>query len=196
MFSQRNTVYHYLGSGCLGGICYLLFVTGRRAKDEEVHLVLIDRMFVRMQPCIDMRCSDRNRCYHLCGLDSTLNSGMGFEVITYPLTALLVLRVRAGDGAHPLPRAQPEKPHVRRAVVHPARQSAGAGARQSASAAGSSGAARRFGMASAAAGTGPVAQGVSDYKTTRYLRVYSPAIRRCSPSSPCCSAWWRRITGT
>ena len=74
----------------LAAFVYLLFVTGRRAKDEEVHLVLIDRMFVECNLALICAAAIGTVAIIFVVLDSTLNSGMGFEVITYPLTALLV----------------------------------------------------------------------------------------------------------
>ena len=74
----------------LAAFVYLLFVTGRRAEDEEVHLVLIDRMFVECNLALICAAAIGTVAIIFVVLDSTLNSGMGFEVITYPLTALLV----------------------------------------------------------------------------------------------------------
>ena len=74
----------------LAAFVYLLFATGRRAKDEEVHLILIDRMFVELNLALICAAAIGTVAIIFVVLDSTLNSGMGFEVITYPLTALLV----------------------------------------------------------------------------------------------------------
>lgn len=72
---------------------YLLFVTGRRAEDEEVHLVLIDRMFVELNLLLMSGIVIGTAALVFVGLDMVFysdNSG-AMEVMTKLLTALLVL---------------------------------------------------------------------------------------------------------
>lgn len=71
---------------------YLLFVTGRRPEDEEVHLVLIDRMFVEFNLCIIVGTVIGTAALVFVGLDMvfySVNSGI-VQVMTKLLTALLV----------------------------------------------------------------------------------------------------------
>ena len=79
-----------LGLVALAAFVYLLFVTGRRAGDEEVHLVLIDRMFVELNLALICAATIGTVAIIFVVLDAAFYSGMGFEVITYPLAALLV----------------------------------------------------------------------------------------------------------
>lgn len=74
------------------GFIYLLFVTGRRAEDEEVHLVLIDRMFVELNLLLIGGIVIGTAALVFVGLDMVFysdNSG-AMEVMTKLLTALLV----------------------------------------------------------------------------------------------------------
>lgn len=71
---------------------YLLFVTGRRPEDEEVHLVLIDRMFVELNLLLIGGTVVGTAALVFVGLDMVFysnNSGT-IEIMTKLLTALLV----------------------------------------------------------------------------------------------------------
>lgn len=71
---------------------YLLFVTGRRAEDDEVHLVLIDRMFVELNLVLIGGTVIGTAALVFVGLDMvfySVNSGT-MDVMTKLLTALLV----------------------------------------------------------------------------------------------------------
>lgn len=71
---------------------YLLFVTGRRAEDDEVHLVLIDRMFVELNLVLIGGTVIGTAALLFVGLDmvfSSSNSGT-MDIMTKLLTALLV----------------------------------------------------------------------------------------------------------
>ena len=69
---------------------YLLFVTGRRAEDEEVHLVLIDRMYVECNLAILVGAAAGALALTFVGIDECLSSGVSFRMMTYLLAALLV----------------------------------------------------------------------------------------------------------
>lgn len=70
---------------------YLLFVTGRRPEDEEVHLVLIDRMFVELNLCIIGGTVIGTAALVLIGLEAVFfPSNQIIVVMTKLLTALLV----------------------------------------------------------------------------------------------------------
>ncbi|WP_346704967.1 HAMP domain-containing sensor histidine kinase [uncultured Agathobaculum sp.] len=70
---------------------YLLFVTGRRPEDEEVHLVLIDRMFVELNLCIIGGTVIGTAALVLIGLEAVFFSNNQIIVVmTKLLTALLV----------------------------------------------------------------------------------------------------------
>ena len=70
---------------------YLLFVTGRRPEDEEVHLVLIDRMFVELNLCIIGGTVIGTTALVLIGLEAVFfPSNQIIVVMTKLLTALLV----------------------------------------------------------------------------------------------------------
>lgn len=70
---------------------YLLFVTGRRPEDEEVHLVLIDRMFVELNLCIIGGTVIGTAALMLIGLEAVFfPSNQIIVVMTKLLTALLV----------------------------------------------------------------------------------------------------------
>lgn len=70
---------------------YLLFVTGRRPEDEEVHLVLIDRMFVELNLCIIGGTVIGTAALVLIGLEAVFfPNNQIIVVMTKLLTALLV----------------------------------------------------------------------------------------------------------
>lgn len=69
---------------------YLLFVTGRRAEDEEVHVVLIDRLYVECNFAIILGAAIGTAVLVVVGIDEALSSGVSFRMMTYLLTALLV----------------------------------------------------------------------------------------------------------
>ena len=69
---------------------YLLFVTGRRAEDEEVHLVLIDRMYVECNLAILVGAAAGALALTFVGIDECLSSGVSFRMMTYLIAALLV----------------------------------------------------------------------------------------------------------
>lgn len=70
---------------------YLLFVTGRRPEDEEVHLVLIDRMFVELNLCIIGGTVIGTAALVLIGLEAVFfPSNQIIVVMTKLLTTLLV----------------------------------------------------------------------------------------------------------
>ena len=69
---------------------YLLFVTGRRAEDEEVHLVLIDRMYAEFNLAILVGAAAGALALTFVGIDECLSSGVSFRMMTYLLAALLV----------------------------------------------------------------------------------------------------------
>ncbi|MBS6641338.1 MAG: HAMP domain-containing histidine kinase [Clostridiaceae bacterium] len=69
---------------------YLLFVTGRRAEDEEVHVVLIDRLYVECNLAIILGAAIGTAVLVVVGIDEALSSGVSFRMMTYLLTALLV----------------------------------------------------------------------------------------------------------
>lgn len=70
---------------------YLLFVTGRHAEDEEVHLVLIDRMFVELNLCFIGGTVIGTAALVLVGLDLALfRDSQMMVLMTKLLTVLLV----------------------------------------------------------------------------------------------------------
>lgn len=70
---------------------YLLFVTGRRPEDEEVHLVLIDRMFVELNVCIIIGVTIGTALLVALGLDLALfRDSHTMALMTKLLTVLLV----------------------------------------------------------------------------------------------------------
>lgn len=69
---------------------YLLFVTGRRAGDEEVHLVLIDRMFVEFNLAIVLCVVIGAAVAVNLGVEAALYSGVSFDLVLSLLAALLV----------------------------------------------------------------------------------------------------------
>nr|WP_297283091.1 histidine kinase dimerization/phospho-acceptor domain-containing protein [uncultured Agathobaculum sp.] len=69
---------------------YLLFVTGRRAEDEEVHLVLIDRMFVEFNLAIVLCVVIGAAVAVNLGVEAALYSGVSFDLVLSLLAALLV----------------------------------------------------------------------------------------------------------
>ena len=69
---------------------YLLFVTGRRAEDEKVHLVLIDRLYVECNLAVILGAAVGTAALVLVGIDEAMYSGISFRMMTYLLTALLV----------------------------------------------------------------------------------------------------------
>lgn len=76
---------------------YLLFVTGRRAEDEEVHLVLIDRMFVELNVLLLVGTVIGTTVLVLLGLDLALfRDSQTLALMTKLLTALLVLAFALG----------------------------------------------------------------------------------------------------
>lgn len=70
---------------------YLLFVTGRRAEDEEVHLVLIDRMFAELNLCLIGGTIIGTAVLVSVGLEAGIYSNSGLlEMMVKLLTMLLV----------------------------------------------------------------------------------------------------------
>lgn len=70
---------------------YLLFVTGRRPEDEQVHLVLIDRMFVELNVCIIIGVTIGTAALVLLGLETVLyQDNQVITLLTKLLTTLLV----------------------------------------------------------------------------------------------------------
>ena len=74
----------------LAAFVYLLFVTGRRAADEKVHLILIDRMFVECNIALIAAAAIGTAVLLIVGIDSTVGNGTGVNIIIYPMTVLLV----------------------------------------------------------------------------------------------------------
>ena len=74
----------------LAAYLYLLYFTGRRAEDEEVHLVLIDRMYAEFNLAILVGAAAGALALTFVGIDECLSSGVSFRMMTYLLTALLV----------------------------------------------------------------------------------------------------------
>ena len=74
----------------LAAFVYLLFVTGRRAADEKVHLILIDRMFVECNIALIAAAAIGTAVLLIVGIDSTVGNGTGVDIIIYPMTVLLV----------------------------------------------------------------------------------------------------------
>lgn len=66
----------------LAAYLYLLYFTGRRAEDEEVHMVLIDRLYVEFNLAIILGAA--------IGTAVLVVVGISFSMMTYLLTALLV----------------------------------------------------------------------------------------------------------
>lgn len=74
----------------LAAYLYLLYFTGRRAEDEQVHMVLIDRLYVEFNLAIIMGAAIGTAVLVVVGIDEALSSGISFSMMTYLLTALLV----------------------------------------------------------------------------------------------------------
>ena len=74
----------------LAAYLYLLYFTGRRAEDEEVHAVLIDRLYVECNLAIILGAAIGTAVLVVVGIDEALSSGISFSMMTYLLTALLV----------------------------------------------------------------------------------------------------------
>ena len=74
----------------LAAYLYLLYFTGRRAEDEQVHMVLIDRLYVEFNLAIIMGAAIGTALLVVVGIDEALSSGISFSMMTYLLTALLV----------------------------------------------------------------------------------------------------------
>lgn len=74
----------------LAAYLYLLYFTGRRAEDEQVHMVLIDRMYVEFNLAIILGAAIGTAVLVIVGIDGALSSGRSFRMMTYLLTALLV----------------------------------------------------------------------------------------------------------
>ena len=74
----------------LAAYLYLLYFTGRRAEDEEVHAVLIDRLYVECNLAIILGAAIGTAVLVVVGIDEALSSGVSFRMMTYLLTALLV----------------------------------------------------------------------------------------------------------
>ena len=74
----------------LAAYLYLLYFTGRRAEDEEVHVVLIDRLYVECNLAIILGAAIGTAVLVVVGIDEALSSGVSFRMMTYLLTALLV----------------------------------------------------------------------------------------------------------
>ena len=74
----------------LAAYLYLLYFTGRRAEDEEVHMVLIDRLYVEFNLAIILGVAIGTALLVVVGIDEAAYSGISFSMMTYLLTALLV----------------------------------------------------------------------------------------------------------
>ncbi len=74
----------------LAAYLYLLYFTGRRAEDEEVHAVLIDRLYVECNLAIILGAAIGTAVLVVVGIDEAAYSGISFSMMTYLLTALLV----------------------------------------------------------------------------------------------------------
>ncbi len=75
----------------LAAFIYLLFVTGRRAEDEEVHTVLIDRMFAECNLALIAGAAVGTAAVIFVVLDEVLmRDGMALQAVLYPLVTLLV----------------------------------------------------------------------------------------------------------
>ncbi|MGI6181985.1 MAG: sensor histidine kinase, partial [Agathobaculum sp.] len=75
----------------LAAFIYLLFVTGRRAEDEEVHMVLIDRMFAECNLALIAGTAFGTAAVIFVVLDEVLmRDGMALQAVLYPLVTLLV----------------------------------------------------------------------------------------------------------
>lgn len=74
----------------LAAYLYLLYFTGRRAEDEEVHMVLIDRLYVEFNLAIILGAAIGTAVLVVVGIDEAAYSGISFSMMTYLLTALLV----------------------------------------------------------------------------------------------------------
>ncbi|WP_281692205.1 sensor histidine kinase [Agathobaculum desmolans] len=75
----------------LAAFIYLLFVTGRRAEDEEVYMVLIDRMFAECNLALIAGTAVGTAAVIFVVLDEVfMRDGMALQAVLYPLTALLV----------------------------------------------------------------------------------------------------------
>lgn len=74
----------------LAAYLYLLYFTGRRAEDEQVHMVLIDRLYVEFNLAIILGAAIGTAVLVVVGIDEALSSGISFSMMTYLLTALLV----------------------------------------------------------------------------------------------------------
>ena len=74
----------------LAAYLYLLYFTGRRAEDEEVHMVLIDRLYVEFNLAIILGAAIGTAVLVVVGIDEALSSGISFSMMTYLFTALLV----------------------------------------------------------------------------------------------------------
>lgn len=76
---------------------YLLFVAGRKAEDEQVHLLLIDRMFVELNVLLLVGTVIGTAVLVLLGLDLALfRDSQTLALMTKLLTALLVLAFALG----------------------------------------------------------------------------------------------------
>lgn len=74
----------------LAAYLYLLYFTGRRAEDEQVHMVLIDRLYVEFNLAIILGAAIGTALLVFVGIDEAAYSGISFSMMTYLLTALLV----------------------------------------------------------------------------------------------------------
>lgn len=74
----------------LAAYLYLLYFTGRRAEDEQVHMVLIDRLYVEFNLAIILGVAIGTALLVVVGIDEATYSGISFSMMTYLLTALLV----------------------------------------------------------------------------------------------------------
>ena len=74
----------------LAAYLYLLYFTGRRAEDEQVHMVLIDRLYVEFNLAIILGAAIGTAVLVVVGIDEAAYSGISFSMMTYLLTALLV----------------------------------------------------------------------------------------------------------
>ena len=69
---------------------YLLFVTGRQAEDEQVHMVLIDRMFVEVNLALILGVVIGITVLIFVGIEEALNGGIPLNLQIWLLTMLLV----------------------------------------------------------------------------------------------------------
>ncbi|MDO5141646.1 MAG: HAMP domain-containing sensor histidine kinase [Eubacteriales bacterium] len=74
----------------LAAFVYLLCVTGRRAADEDVHLLLIDRLYVELDLALIAGVAIGAAALVLVGLDAAIDEHLSMTLVMRLLTALLV----------------------------------------------------------------------------------------------------------